>query len=233
MPPRVPSSALVAAPPSPLNPQVPVVAPEAAEPAKIFTSPVAFTSSRTMQLAESEMKTLPDGSTNTSIGSLNTTLCGRTPIRSVGKVGLPFPATVLILPPTVNWRTRFFTLSATYMLPELANATACGPERQALVAKPPSPQNPAVPLPAIVLMLPPMANWRTQLCVESEKVTVVPAPWTATPWYCRPIVVRVATPVGQPVPAVPVPAMVLMIRVEAVTSRIRQLSRSPRSEEKP
>src|ERR1017187_2937986 len=107
------------------------------------------------------------------------------------------------------------------MPPELAKRTAARSEKQALVAGPPSPQNPAVPLPAIVLMLPPMANWRTQLCVESEKVTDVPTPSTATPWYYRPIVVTVATPLGQPVPAVPVPAMVLMIRVEAVTSRIR------------
>src|SRR5437870_2533722 len=66
---------------------------------------------------------------------------------------IPLPATVVIVPPDTI-RTRAFLLSAMYRLPEESTDTLEGPFNEALVAAPPSPEKPTVPLPATVVMVP-------------------------------------------------------------------------------
>src|SRR4029077_11663787 len=140
--------------PSPEKPAVPL-------PAKKSTKSVEFTNSRTIWLLVSPTKMLLDESSKTPQGLLSTTPEGAMPLNNVGTVGLPLPATVLILPPTVNSRTRSLLRSAirNFVAPVTA-ATPWGLKSSALVAEPPSPEKPAVPLPATVLMSPPTVNWR-------------------------------------------------------------------------
>src|SRR5437868_7089245 len=81
------------------------------------------------------------------------------------KPAVPFPATVEITPPEIH-RIRLFAESAIYTLPTLSTATASGRARDARVADPPSPANPNAPVPAIVLIVPPV-TLRIRLLFES------------------------------------------------------------------
>ena len=51
-------------------------------------------------------------------------------------------------------RTRLLLKSETYTLPEASNTTPAGNHSSAVAGAPPSPRNPPVPLPAIVVMIP-------------------------------------------------------------------------------
>ncbi len=67
---------------------------------------------------------------------------------------VPFPAMVVMIPPK-TFRMRLLKVSARYRLPAASTATPPGSLRVALVAGPPSPENPTLPLPATVVMIPP------------------------------------------------------------------------------
>ncbi len=60
----------------------------------------------------------------------------------------------MILVDIVIFRTKLFAESAKYTFPEESNVIPVGPFNVALVASPPSPLYPAVPVPAIVLIMP-------------------------------------------------------------------------------
>ena len=79
------------------------------------------------------------------------------------KPGAPLPATVLMTPPGVILRMRWLPQSARNRFPLASNATEDGADRLAAVAGPPSPLNPAVPVPAMVVMIPPGVILRMRL----------------------------------------------------------------------
>ena len=53
--------------------------------------------------------------------------------------------------------------SVTYRPPEAFTASPLGPLNSALVATPPSPENPRLPLPALVTMIPSAYTFRTRV----------------------------------------------------------------------
>src|SRR5664280_18204 len=69
------------------------------------------------------------------------------------KATVPLPATVVMVPSGATRRPRLLPGSAMYRLPAASTARPLGMSRQAWVAGPPSPQKPAVPLPATVVMV--------------------------------------------------------------------------------
>src|ERR1022692_5183523 len=83
--------------------------------------------------------------------------------------GLPFPppANVEMIPAGVTLRTLLLTVSAMNTLPFASTATADGPNRVAFVAGPPSPSEPACPVPATVVMVPARLTLRTVLSAAS------------------------------------------------------------------
>src|SRR5204863_287269 len=64
-------------------------------------------------------------------------------------------------------RTRLFAVSAIRVAPFAAIATATGALKPAAVAGPPSPLKPAVPVPATVVIAPPLETLRMRLLPES------------------------------------------------------------------
>ena len=74
----------------------------------------------------------------------------------------PFPAIVTITPSTPIRRTRSFPRSATYRFPKSSSASPYGRASWAPTAGPPSPLNPAIPVPAIVVTVPPSPTLRTR-----------------------------------------------------------------------
>jgi hypothetical protein len=66
---------------------------------------------------------------------------------------VPPPATVVMIPLAETFRTRKLFVSAMNRLPAPSTATLHG-HSCALVAGPPSPEKPRVPLPATVVMIP-------------------------------------------------------------------------------
>src|SRR5437667_6893 len=74
---------------------------------------------------------------------------------SPAKVGLPLPATVVMIPvAAATLRIRWLAESAMYRLPLASSAMPDGPLRLAFVAAPPSPAKLGLPLPATVVMIP-------------------------------------------------------------------------------
>lgn len=63
------------------------------------------------------------------------------------------PAKVLIRPSGLTLRINRFRKSAMYIFPGESKATFCGWFNDACVAAPPSPESPAFPLPATVLIV--------------------------------------------------------------------------------
>ena len=78
------------------------------------------------------------------------------------KLGVPFPATVVITPPE-TLRMRALPESAMYRLPAESTARPPGLFNWALVAGPLSPLKPAVPLPATRVKTPVAASHRRTL----------------------------------------------------------------------
>src|SRR3990172_5816571 len=76
--------------------------------------------------------------------------------------GLPLPAKVEIVPVGVTSSTRCAPHDATYRLPAESAHAAVGSFRQGTSAAAPSLQEPAVPLPATALMVPPGVTLRTR-----------------------------------------------------------------------
>src|SRR5437773_11090275 len=92
------------------------------------------------------MYRLPLASSATAAGLLRLALVAAPP--SPAKLGLPLPATVVMIPvAAVTLRIRWLELSAMYRLPLASTATPAGTLRFAFVAAPPSP----APPPATVL----------------------------------------------------------------------------------
>src|ERR1017187_3576935 len=72
------------------------------------------------------------------------------------------PAAVLMMPSGLTFRNRLFKYSEINKLPAESIAKATGPPSRALVAGPPSPENPDVPLPAMVVITPAGDTLRTR-----------------------------------------------------------------------
>src|SRR3990172_3741783 len=103
------------------------------------------------------MNTSPTPSTATSNGKYSWALVAAAPTPKNPEV--PLPAKVLINPVTASTRrTRWLKVSAMNTLPAPSTATPYGKYSWALVAAAPSPENPLVPLPAIVLISPATAR---------------------------------------------------------------------------
>src|ERR1700683_4656596 len=121
------------------------------------------------------MYTLPAPATATPDGVLRFALVPAPPSPQTPFVGLqavPVPALVVIVPPGVSLRTRLSLASAMYTLPAPSTATPTGSLRFALVPAPPSPQAAvaglqAVPVPAIVVIVPPGVSLRTRWSLVS------------------------------------------------------------------
>src|ERR1035441_9857455 len=75
-----------------------------------------------------------------------------------------------MVPPDANLRMRRLTESAIYTLPEESTATPVGKLISALAPADPSPLNPAVPLPAMVLMFPLLSILRMRLSPGTDGV---------------------------------------------------------------
>src|SRR3990172_1853797 len=154
------------------------------------------------------MNTLPPPSTPTPYGRSSWAPVAAAPSPENPKV--PLPAKVLINPlPASTRRTRWLEVSAMNTLPAPSTATPYGLYSWALVAAAPSPENPKVPVPAIVLINPgPASTLRIRWLAESA-INTLPPPSTATPYglYSWALVAAAPSPENPPVP---VPAMVLM-----------------------
>ena len=70
--------------------------------------------------------------------------------------------------PPETLRTRWLPLSTTNMVPPASTARPPGKFKEARVAWPPSPLNPAVPVPATVVMLPAVSTFRIRWLSRSE-----------------------------------------------------------------
>src|SRR5437868_4166582 len=106
------------------------------------------------------MNRLPDPSTATPVGVHKLALVAGPP-SPVKPSNLPPPATVVMTPAAASTRRiRLLPLSAMNRLPDPSAATPAGLHTPALVAAPPSPLNPHVPLPATVVMTPVAASTR-------------------------------------------------------------------------
>ena len=139
----------------------------------------------------------------------------------------PQPATVVIIPPGETLRMRlpppemYRLPSATNRLPAPSTATLSG-YSCALVAGPPSPERPSVPLPATVVMVPLAETRRIRRLPRSAR-NRLPEPSTARPVDSVSISCAfVAGPSSPEKPAVPVPATVVMIPL-GETFRMRAL----------
>src|SRR5258708_6116271 len=95
---------------------------------------------------ESAMYRLPRMSVAMRSGEKRFALLAGPP--SPPKLKLPFPAKVVIVPAAVTFRTTSLFVSAIKRLPDGSNANDDGAFIEALKAGPPSPPNPATPLPA-------------------------------------------------------------------------------------
>jgi hypothetical protein len=126
----------------------------------------------------------------------------------------------------VTLRTRLFSLSAMYTLSDESTATPKGKFNPADLAWPPSPLNSLLPVPAtVVITLVDTVTLRIRLSPASAMYTLpdasseIPVIKLKAP--------AVAWPPSPSVPnASPDPAIVVMMPVETVTLRIKQLSES-------
>ena len=125
---------------------------------------------------------------------------------------MPVPAKVEIAPPGVTFRIRLLPESAMYRFPAASTAIPSGNRSWAAVAGPPSPENPLVPLPATVVMVPPVEIIRTRWLNRSTTYTCPPGPTATSAGSC--ITALVAAP---PSPASGSPANVVMSSAAAWT----------------
>ncbi len=193
------SCALVAGPPSPLKPDVPI-------PATVEMNPLRSTI-RTRALRRSAIKRLPALSNAMPVGFCSCALVARPP--SPLNPGVPVPATVVMTPLVFTIRTRALRRSAIKRLPALSNAIPVGFCSCALVARPPSPLNPGVPVPATVVMTPLVFTIRTR-ALRRSAIKRLPALSNAIPvGFCS--CALVAWPSSPPKLGSPVPAKVVMM----------------------
>ena len=98
--------------------------------------------------------------------------------------GVPVPATVVIVPSAETRRIRLLTVSAIRKPPSGSEATPCGAASCALVAGPPSPKEPADPVPATVVIVPSAATLRMQL-LSASAIRKPPSGVRASPcgWF--------------------------------------------------
>jgi hypothetical protein len=117
-----------------------------------------------------------------------------------------------------TFRIRLLPESGMKRSPEASTATPPGPNNDAEVALPPSPEKPAVPLPATVVMMPLADTFWIRFARLAMKR--FPEASTATPWGKY----KDAEVAGPPSPGalVPPPATVVMMPL-ADTFRIRSL----------
>ena len=144
--------ALVAGLPSPLNLRVPL-------PATVVMIPEGSTL-RMRWLARSAMKKLPLPSTATPLGKAKPALVAGAP--SPLKPEMPLPATVVMMPEVSTLRMRLLFRSAMKRLPAPSTATPVGKAKLALVAGPPSPLNPEMPMPATTVNCPEVSTLKTR-----------------------------------------------------------------------
>ena len=136
---------------------------------------------------------------------------------------MPLPATVEMVPEVSTLRTLLF--SEMYMFPLLSIATEEGLPIAALVAAPPSPENPLVPLPAIVMKLPDVPDsLRTRNAPASAKTRLpLLSQAMALGWARPPLKADVPSELVLQVPdATMVPAMRVTVRVLTSTLRMQQ-----------
>jgi hypothetical protein len=98
------------------------------------------------------MNTFPAPSETTEVGYDSDASVAGPP--SPENAACPLPAMVLIVPDGDTFRIAMLLASAMYRLPVASTVTPVGVSSDALVATPPSPEYPANPLPATVLMIP-------------------------------------------------------------------------------
>ena len=115
-------------------------------------------------------------------------------------------------------RIRLFWASAKKTFPELSTATPRGLFMDAETAGPPSPEKPAAPLPASVVMMPPADTFRIRL-LKVSAMKRFPAASTATPLGSFNDA-EVAGPPSPEKPSTPLPATVVMMPLTE-TFRIR------------
>src|SRR6185369_15582372 len=108
------------------------------------------------------------------------------------------PAKVVIVPCADTRLTVPVAKSAMYILPLRSASTADGTERAALVAGPPSPENPLVPLPATVVIIPP-DTLRTRW-LPASGIYRLPAESRARFCGAGPVLVSDAAVAGPPSP---------------------------------
>ena len=221
--PRGTRLALVAGPPSPLKPSIPL-------PANVVMMPVAA-ATRRMRLLPSPMSTFPLPSNTTPPHGDTLALVAGPP--SPLYPYPPLPASVVMMPvPAATRRTRRPIESAMITFPLGSTASATGYCRLALVAAPPSPLDADTPLPANVVMTPVTpSTLRTRLLSLSAISTRPPSP-TATPEGKRRRAL-VAAPPSPLNPNDPLPASVVTIPVAASILRMRWLCISATSRLQP
>ena len=135
---------------------------------------------------------------------------------------VPFPATVEMIP-WLTFRMRLPVASPIRRLPDGSNASPAGFTSAAAVAGPPSPGE-AVPPPATVVMIPVRpSTCRTTAAMLSAMKTFPLASTAMSRGFC--IRASVAGPPSPVLPAVPVPANVVMTPVTVSTPLFRGTSR--------
>ena len=116
----------------------------------------------------------PALSTATPTGPANPALVAGPP--SPEEVADPLPATVVMIPVVAfTFRTLLLAASPMYRFPAASNAIAPGLSNSALVAAPPSPEKPEVPLPATVVMIRVFAAILRTLLLERSTMKILPA----------------------------------------------------------
>src|ERR1035441_6872004 len=164
----------------------------------------------------SAKKTFPELSTATPRGLFRDAETAGPP--SPEKPAAPLPASVVTMPPADTFRIRLLQVSPMKMFPDASMAIAEGVHNDAEVAGPPSPEKPAIQLPATVAIAPSEVTFRIRLFPVSA-IKRSPAAFTATPLGNNDA--DVAGPLS-PGPLVPPPATVVMMPL-ADTFRIRRL----------
>src|SRR5579872_5827370 len=118
----------------------------------------------------------------------------------------------------INRRTSLPADSVTYTLPDPSTAIPSGESNCALEAIPPSPEKPGIPVPAMVLMTPPLETKRTRWLLVSA-INKFPPASTATPYGALNSALAAALP-SPPKPGVPFPATVEMIPPDTLRMRL-------------
>src|SRR6202522_4177306 len=141
----------------------------------VVMTPVVALISRTPCSPLSVTKMSPALSTAIPTGPINPALVAGPPSPEE-VVAAPLPATVVMIPVVAfTFRTLLLGASAMYRFPTASNAIPAGVFNSALVAAPPSPEKPEVPLPATVVMIPVFAAILRTLLLKTSTMKILPA----------------------------------------------------------